>query len=68
MKKKIKIYFSTNPNQVVNTKTLGKKLKIKKKEYEDFKASLHSLLKEGFLDRSGSRYKLNSGTKEKLIG
>jgi len=68
MKKKIKIYFSTNPNVVINAKTLGKKLVIKKKDYEYFKSELHALLKEGFINKSGKRYKLSKNTNKKYIG
>ncbi len=68
MKNKIKNYFNTNPNQSINAKTLGKRLKIKKKDYEEFKSTLHFLLKEGFLNKSGKRYKLNRNPKQRLIG
>jgi ribonuclease R len=68
MKRKIKIYFSTNPNLAINAKALGKKLKIKKKDYEYFKTELHALLKENFLSRSGKRYQLCKATNKKYVG
>lgn len=68
MKKIIKTFFSTNPNVIINAKILGKKLKVKKKDYEYFKSEMHSLLKEGFLTKSGKRYKLNSITNKKFVG
>lgn len=68
MKKQIKIFFSTNPNLAINAKAIGKKLKIKKKDYEFFKSELHALLKEEFLTRSGKRYKLSKATSKKFAG
>jgi len=68
MKKKMKIFFTTNPNVVLNAKTLGKKLKVKKKEYEIFKEEIYNLLKEGFLSKSGKRYRLNRTTGKKYVG
>ncbi|MCB0729396.1 MAG: ribonuclease R [Ignavibacteriae bacterium] len=68
MKKIIKNYFTTNPNQTINSKTLGKNLRIKKKDYEEFKQIVHSLLKEGFLTKSGKRYRLNRQSNKKFIG
>jgi len=68
MKKKIKTYFTTNPNVVMNLKVLSKKLKIKRKDYDFFKTELHNLLKEEFLIKSGKRYKLNKASKKKFVG
>ncbi|MCB9218520.1 MAG: ribonuclease R [Ignavibacteriales bacterium] len=68
MKKIIKNYFTTNPNQTINSKTLGKNLRVKKKDYEEFKQIVHSLLKEGFLTKSGKRYRLNRQSNKKFIG
>ena len=68
MKKILKAYFTTNPNVLINAKILGKKLKVKKKDYEFFKSELHALLKEGFLTKSGKRYRLNAITNKKFIG
>ncbi|MCB9259474.1 MAG: ribonuclease R [Ignavibacteriales bacterium] len=68
MKKIIKNYFTTNPNQTINSKTLGKNLRIKKKDYEEFKQIVHSLLKEGFLTKSGKRYRLNRQSNKKFVG
>lgn len=68
MKKKIKAYFSTNPNLAINSKAIGKKLKIKKKDYEYFKSELHALLKEGFIRRSGKRYQLSGIINKKYVG
>ncbi len=48
MKKIIKTYFSTNPNVLVNAKILGKKLKVKKKDYEFFKSEMHCTSERGF--------------------
>lgn len=68
MKNKIKVYFTTNPNSTINSKSLGKRLKIKKKDYEYFKSELHELTRNGFLVRSGKRYRLNKSNKKKLVG
>lgn len=68
MKNKIKAHFTTNPNSTINSKSLGKRLKIKKKDYEYFKSELYELTKDGFLTKTGKRYKLNKSTKKKLVG
>mgnify|MGYP000060267132 CR=1 FL=1 len=68
MKNKIITYFKTNPNLVITSKALSKKLKVKKKDLEYFKSILYSLLKEGFLVKSGKRYKLNNSSGKKQIG
>lgn len=68
MKKKMKMHFTANPNTVINPKTLGKKLRIKKKDYDFFKSDLHSLVKDKFLIKSGKRYKLNKASSKRFIG
>jgi len=68
MKNKIKTYFSTNPNTAINAKSLSKNLKIKKKDYDFFKSELHALFKDGFLTRSGKRYRLNRNLGKKYTG
>ena len=68
MKEKITAYFKTNQHVVITSKALSKKLKLKKKDTEYFKNVLHSLYKEGFLTKSGKRYKLNKSAGRKHIG
>ncbi|MCB0742575.1 MAG: ribonuclease R [Ignavibacteriae bacterium] len=68
MKNLIKAFFNTNPNVAINSKTLGSKLKVKKKDYEFFKQELYSLAKENFIKKTGKRYKLNRESKNKLVG
>ena len=68
MKNKIKDFFKTNPNTAINAKSLGKKLRIKKKDYDTFKSEIHVLQNEGYLSRSGKRYKLNRMGRTKTIG
>ena len=68
MKAKLKTYFDTNPNITINAKALGKRLKIKKKDYDYFKSELHSLFREGYLQKTGKRYKLNKAGNTKYIG
>ena len=68
MKNDIKTFFNTNPNVVINAKTLGKKLRIKKKDNDYFKSELHSLLREGHLLKNGKRYRLNRAVNKKFIG
>ncbi len=68
MKKTIKTFFATNPNLVINAKTLGKKLKIKKKNYDLFKSEIYALYKEGYLSKTGKRYRLNKSTGKKYVG
>lgn len=68
MKEKIKTFFATNPNTIINAKSLSKKLKVKKNDYEYFKSELHKLYKERFIAKSGKRYKLNKASGKKFIG
>lgn len=68
MKKIIKDYFIANPNNAITSKTLGKILNIKKKDYEFFKQELYTIAKEGIVKKSGKRYKLNLESKKKIIG
>ncbi len=68
MKKIIKDFFNTNPNTSVNSKTLAKNLKVKKKDYDFFKQELYALSKEGFVKKSGKRYHLNKDSKRKITG
>jgi len=68
MKKIIRNFFNSNPNTLINSKTLGKNLKIKKKDYEFFKQELYALSKEGFIKKQGKKYRLNKDSKKKIIG
>ncbi len=69
MKKKIKLFFTNNPNLAIKPKALAKKLKIKSlNDYNKFKDILHSLVQEEFLKKNGKRFKLNKESKKKFIG
>ncbi len=69
MKKKIKLFFTNNPNLAIKPKALAKKFKIKSlNEYNKFKEILHTLVKEDFLKKNGKRFKLNRESKKKFIG
>ncbi len=68
MKKIIKTYFDTNPNVAISAKALEKKLRIKKQDYEFFKQEIYAVLKEGYITKTGKRYKLNRESKKKMIG
>ncbi len=69
MKKKLKLFFTNNPNLSIKAKSLAKKLKIKNlNNYAKLKENLHLLVREDFLKKSGKRFKLNKESKKKYIG
>jgi len=69
MKKKIKLFFTNNPNLAIKPKALSKKFKIKNlNDYNKLKEILYSLVKEEFLKKNGKRFKLNKESKKKFIG
>lgn len=60
MKKKIIAFFKKNPGRQFKSKEISKKLGIDTEhEYSSLKAALDSLYKEGFLTKSGKRFKHN---------
>ncbi len=59
MKNQLKIFFKKNSGRGFKPKEIAKRLKVKDdRSYQQLKASLHKLEAEGFLFRSGKRYKL----------
>lgn len=60
MKKKIVSFFKKNPSASLKSKDLAHKLGYASDhEYQEMKSVLHSLLSEGFLSKTGKRYRLN---------
>lgn len=61
MKNKIIAFFKRNSGRQFKSKEIAKRLNIiTEHEYSSLKALLNSLYKEGFLTKSGKRYKYNS--------
>lgn len=60
MKNKIIAFFKKNPGRQFKSKDISKKLGIETEhEYSSLKSVLNLLYKEGFLTKSGKRYKYN---------
>ncbi|PID61256.1 MAG: ribonuclease R [Ignavibacteriae bacterium] len=68
MKEKIKSFFQTNQNTLITSKALSKRLSVKKKDVDFYKQELYRLFKEGYLIKSGKRYRLNKASAKKFIG
>lgn len=61
MKKKIIAFFKKNPGRQFKSKEISRRLGIEEEhEYSALKATLNALYKEGFLAKSGKRYKYNA--------
>ncbi|NUN08287.1 MAG: ribonuclease R [Ignavibacteriaceae bacterium] len=69
MLKEIKKYFNANPSLAVKSNKLAEVLGISTDEaYSSLKQILHTLNEEGFLIRQGKKFKLNSGSDNRMIG
>lgn len=69
MKNKIISFFKKNPGLLIKPKDLANRLDLENDyEYAQLKEVLYQLAKEGFLERSGKRYRLNKQSSEKLTG
>ncbi|MEW6701370.1 MAG: RNB domain-containing ribonuclease, partial [Bacteroidota bacterium] len=69
MKKEIKAFFKNHPSLKVKPNELAKKLKIVEDyNYAELKHFLYELNKEGYLQKEGKRYQLNTFGSGKLIG
>ncbi|MCX7798394.1 MAG: ribonuclease R [Melioribacter sp.] len=69
MKKKIKAFFKNNPALRLKAKEIAESLGIfNEYEYAELKYYLHQLTEEGFLEKSGKRYRISQNASDKLIG
>lgn len=69
MKNKIQAFFKRNPGVFIKPKDLANRLELETDyEYAQLKEVLYQLVKEGFLEKNGKRYRLNKQIGEKLIG
>ncbi|HEX2868327.1 MAG TPA: ribonuclease R [Ignavibacteriales bacterium] len=69
MKKKVLSFFKKNPGRMIKARDLAKQLDIEADhEYQSLKAMLHDLEREGFLQRVGKRYRMNTKVEGKLTG
>ncbi len=68
MKEKVKGLFRRNKDLKIKAKTLAQRLNLTDYEYEQLKAILNRLVEEGFLERTGKRFKLIPQVEEDLIG
>ncbi len=69
MKKKIIEFFKKNPSLNAKTNEIAKRLRIDSDEkYSEMKSTLHKLIEEGLLLRTGKRYKYSSFSESKLTG
>lgn len=61
MKKELKSLFKKDPNRSFKAKDVARILDLTTDhEYAELKASLHKLVEEGFLSKTGKRFKLNT--------
>jgi len=61
MKKKVKLFFKKNSDRSFKSKEIAKRLKIADDiEYSLLKSTLHALVNENYLTRTGKRYRLGS--------
>jgi len=68
MKKKLIAFFKKNPGRQFKSKEISKRLGIDSDhEYSALKATLNLLYKEGFLAKSGKRYKYNATVKSGTV-
>ena len=68
MKNKIIAFFKRNSSRQFKSKEIARRLNIDTEhEYSSLKALLNSLYKEGFLTKSGKRYKYNSIPKSNIL-
>lgn len=70
MKKKLKSFFKKNPSRSFKAKEIARKLgALSDHEYAALKSTLHKLVEESFLSKSGKRYKLNTiPSSNRIIG
>ena len=68
MKKKLIAFLKKNPGRQFKSKEISKRLGIDSDhEYSALKATLNLLYKEGFLTKSGKRYKFNATVKSGTV-
>ncbi len=68
MKNKLIAFFKKNSGRQFKSKEIAKKLNISTEhEYSSLKSLLNSLYKEGFLAKSGKRYKYNAMIKSNTV-
>jgi ribonuclease R len=68
MKKKLIAFFKKNPGRQFKSKEISKRLGVDTEhEYSALKATLNLLFKEGFLTKSGKRYKYNATVKSGTV-
>ncbi|MGA7837227.1 MAG: ribonuclease R, partial [Ignavibacteriaceae bacterium] len=68
MKKKLIAFFKKNPGRQFKSKEISKRLGVDSDhEYSALKATLNLLYKEGFLAKSGKRYKYNAAVKSGTV-
>ncbi len=68
MKKKVIAFFKKNSGRQFKSKEIAKRLEIgSDHEYSSLKAVLHDLTEEGFLSKSGKRYRIAQVLKSNLI-
>lgn len=70
MKKELKSFFKKNPSRAFKAKEIARKLEaLSDHEYAALKSTLHKLIEESFLSKSGKRYKLNTiPSSNRIIG
>ncbi len=69
MKKEIKAYFKKRPSLRIKAKELSKKLNFTEPhEYAKLKEVLHTLSEEGYLEKTGKRFKLITKKASELVG
>jgi ribonuclease R len=68
MKEKVKAFFRRNPELKIKAKGLAQRLNLDDYEYEKLKAVLNTLVREGFLEKTGKRFKLIPQIDPELIG
>ncbi len=68
MKEKIKAFFRRNKDIKIKAKGIAQRLNLTDYEYEQLKDVLNKLVQEGFLEKTGKRFKLIPQIDGELIG
>ena len=68
MKERVKAFFRRNKDLRIKPKVLASRLNIDEHDYPQLKAVLNKLVEEGFLEKSGKRYKLIPRVEGDIIG